>query len=256
MGGARGRRVLGVFPHPDDEAWAAGALLAWCARAGATVHLVCATRGEAGSDREGRAAAGPELAALRSTELARSAAALGCAPPRFLDLPDGGVAPTPAAIHALAAEVTAVRPDLVVTLGDDGGYGHRDHLATTALVDLALAAAGAAPRVLHAVFPRGLFAPVYGRLARSARGRSLLGDVRGEALGVEALAVDLVVEVGPLRAVKLAALAAHRSQLPDGDPLRFLHPGLVTPLLEREWFRVAGGPALPTGTSDAFAGLA
>ncbi|PKN56589.1 MAG: hypothetical protein CVU56_15275 [Deltaproteobacteria bacterium HGW-Deltaproteobacteria-14] len=256
MVGAHGRRVLGVFPHPDDEAWAAGALLARCAQAGAAVHLVCATRGEAGSDREGRAAAGPELAALRTTELACSAAALGCAPPRFLDLPDGAVTTTPAAVEALAAEVTAVRPDLVITLGDDGGYGHRDHLATTALVDLALATAGASPRVLHAVFPRGLFAPVHGRLSCSARGRSLLGEVAGEALGVDARAVQLVVEVGPLRAAKLAALAAHRSQLPDGDPMRFLHPGLVTPLLEREWFRVAGGPALPSGATDPFAGLA
>ncbi|TNF27292.1 MAG: PIG-L family deacetylase, partial [Deltaproteobacteria bacterium] len=56
------RRVLGVFAHPDDEAWSAGALLTRCAQQGAEVHLVCATRGEGGSDRTGRATPGPTLA--------------------------------------------------------------------------------------------------------------------------------------------------------------------------------------------------
>jgi hypothetical protein len=51
-GGDTTRRVLGCFPHPDDEIFAAG-LLAWCADRGAEVHLLTATRGEAGTDRRG-----------------------------------------------------------------------------------------------------------------------------------------------------------------------------------------------------------
>jgi len=252
---ALGRRVLGVFAHPDDEAWSAGALFARCAHDGAEVHLICATRGEGGSDRARRVSTRPELAALRSDELGRAAAAMGCAPPRFLDLPDGGVSADDATRDALARHVSELAPDLVVTLGRDGGYGHNDHLATTALVDLALDALGATPRVLHAVFPRGVFDPVHRRLMRSARGRSLLGPIPGDRLGVDDGAVDLIVPSGPFRAVKLAALTAHLSQLPDGDPFRFLHPGLITPLLEAEWFTVARGPRLPRGATDPFTGL-
>ena len=150
----------------------------------------------------------------------------------------------------------ALAPDLVVTLGPDGGYGHRDHLATTALVSAALTAAGATPRLLHAVFPRGLFDAVRARLRRSPRGIDLLAPHLDELLGTDAAAVHLSVDARPYAALKLAALGAHQSQLPGGDPHQFLSPGLIAPLLEREWYTVASGPALPVGATDPFAGLA
>ena len=144
---------------------------------------------------------------------------------------------------------------MVVSLGDDGAYGHTDHLALTKHIAMALSRSPAqTPRWLHAVFPRDLFAPLRRSLLRSPA-RHLIGAEPEGGLGVDRAAVDLCVELGPLRTRKLAAIAAHRSQLRDADPTSFLWPGLVDRLLEQEWFMVASGPELPAGSSDPFAGL-
>jgi N-acetyl-1-D-myo-inositol-2-amino-2-deoxy-alpha-D-glucopyranoside deacetylase len=50
--------LLGIFPHPDDEAYAAGGAMAKAAASGADVYVLCATRGEAGEVRDERANTG------------------------------------------------------------------------------------------------------------------------------------------------------------------------------------------------------
>src|SRR5690606_3353576 len=130
--------VVGFFPHPDDEAYAAAGTLALCAAAGARVALVCATRGEAGRDRRPQALRGAALGAERSRELARAARAIGSAAPRFLDLSDGAVRADRESVRGLRELLSALAPQLVVTLGRDGAYGHRDHLVCRELLDRAL----------------------------------------------------------------------------------------------------------------------
>lgn len=251
-GPAAGRRVLGCFPHPDDEVFAGG-LLAWCAERGAAVELLCATRGERGFDRRGRLPPGPGLAAVRGDELAASCAALGIAAPRFADLPDGGVAEADraAAVALVAAEIERLRPHLVVTLDGDGAYGHRDHVAWTAIVAEAVRAGGDGdrPRLLHAVFPRRHFA----RLWALARRAGAVVELDPERLGVDVAGADLALDVRALAPRKLAACAAHDSQL-DLAPGSFFRR-LYEPLLEREWYQVAAGAPLPPGATDPFAGL-
>lgn len=245
-------RIVGVFPHPDDEAYAAGGMLAMCARDGATVSIVSATRGEAGRVRGRGALSRDEMAALRTAELEASCRVLGARPPRFLDLPDGDL--DQVGIDRGAVVITAalddIDPHVVVTLGDDGVYGHRDHIACTAMV----AAATTRARVLHAVFPRGVFEPVW-RSVRKARAARLDADFDASAIGVEEADVDLVVNIAPVRAVKLAAIGAHDSQLSGGDPRSFLRPNLIDGLLDREWYIVASGRPLPSGADHPFAGL-
>ncbi len=41
-------KLLAIFAHPDDESFSCGGTLARYADAGASVHLICATRGEEG----------------------------------------------------------------------------------------------------------------------------------------------------------------------------------------------------------------
>ena len=43
------KSLLAIFAHPDDESFCAGGALATLAAAGTEVHLLCLTRGEAGS---------------------------------------------------------------------------------------------------------------------------------------------------------------------------------------------------------------
>ena len=252
IGPAAGRRVLGCFPHPDDEVFAAG-LLAWCAARGAAVEVFCATRGERGADRHGRLPPGAQLAAFRSAELAASCAALGIAAPRFAELPDGGVADADrgAAVALVGAQLERARPHLVVTLDADGAYGHRDHVAWTAIVAAAVRAvdAVARPRLLHAVFPHRHFA----RLWELARRAGVVVDLDPQQLGVDVARADLCLDVRAQAPRKLAACAAHDSQL-DLAPGSFFRR-LIDPLLDREWYDVAAGPPLPAGADDPFAGL-
>jgi LmbE family N-acetylglucosaminyl deacetylase len=242
-----------LFPHPDDESYAAGGLLALAAAGGAEVTVISATRGERGEDRHGAVAPGDALAALRSEELAAACAALGAQPPVFCDLPDGGLATTDrtAAVDKVRAQLIRLRPHVAVSLGIDGAYGHRDHLAWTAIVGAAIDGlpANHSPRWLQAVFPRRLFAPVW-RLAERA---GALGAIEQEALGIDRDAAHLVLDVRPARAQKLAALAAHHSQL-DVRAGSFFDR-LIRPLLDEEWYVVAHGPPLPAGATDPFAGL-
>jgi N-acetyl-1-D-myo-inositol-2-amino-2-deoxy-alpha-D-glucopyranoside deacetylase len=258
-----GLRVLGVFPHPDDESFSAGGLLALAAAGGAEVTVACATAGEAGVLRGAAADSGHPVGEVRAAELAAACQALGAWPPRLLGLPDGGLASIDgAAGQAQVAGVLAdVRPHLVVTLGPDGAYGHADHLACTAWVRAAVAAMAPAerPRLLLAVFPQGMFAPVWQRL-RAWPGLAIASEIEAASLGVPAAAADLRLDIRAVAARKHAALAAHRSQLPDGDPMSFLAPALpgsaMVQLMAEEWFVHADGPPLPAGAESALAGLA
>jgi N-acetyl-1-D-myo-inositol-2-amino-2-deoxy-alpha-D-glucopyranoside deacetylase len=250
------RRVLGLFPHPDDEAYAAGGTLALCARGGAAVTIACATRGESGRDRTDRNRAADALGALRARELDTSCRLLGAGAPVILGLPDGGLAATDrAAAATLVRNVVArVRPHVVITLGRDGVYGAIDHRAWTGIVTAALAPWSPAVRVLHAAFPRGLFDSLY-RALRRAGGTPAVVDPEAATLGADPGQVHLRITIDAVRDRKVAAVAAHRSQLRGGDPRSFLRPGLLDALLSEEWFIADAGPPVPPGAADVFAGL-
>ncbi len=60
------RILLAVFAHPDDETFRPGGTLAWLAQRDVRVHLLTATRGEAGSCGEPPLCAPDELPAVRA----------------------------------------------------------------------------------------------------------------------------------------------------------------------------------------------
>ena len=246
--------MLFFAPHPDDEAWAAGATLADLAAAGAIVQVVFATDGEAGIDRRREStavAAGcvADLADTRRAEAVAASAILGAQAPRFLGLPDGDldrVDGLAAIVHAAIAEHAA---DVVLSFGRDGGYPHRDHIALAAAVAQAIACprgdddSAAAPTLLCAVFGRGVFAPLLAKM-RKGRGAALLAthladDRLGEPLRGPAARRHLSVVVEPWRAAKNAAIAAHRSQLVGGETLTLLGPSVMNALFDAERWRAA-----------------
>ena len=49
-------KILGIFAHPDDETLCVGGTLAKYANAGAQIHVVSLTKGEAGQIRDASAA--------------------------------------------------------------------------------------------------------------------------------------------------------------------------------------------------------
>jgi len=73
----------------------------------------------------------------------------------------------------------------------------------------------------------------------------VLVDQGEEALGNDPADLALNVDISSVRRQKLAAIAAHRSQLLDGDPMKFFGGAVVPRLLDREGFvRVAGSVEL------------
>ena len=148
-------RVLGIFAHPDDEVFCVGGTIALCAAAGADTAIVSLTRGEAGQIRDGAVATRRTLGTVRLAELDLSAGALGVQDVTCLDLGDGRLAQQPLVDVARTAweAIERFRPDVVVTFGPDGAYGHPDHVTSCLATVQAVRSMAEPPRLLHAQFP-------------------------------------------------------------------------------------------------------
>jgi len=108
-----GRGLLIVAPHPDDETFGCGSLIARAAAAGDTVTVVVASDGArcTASDRIGPA----ELAALRQSELYEACARLGVTEVVELGHPDGSLPQRTGLATELAGLVRSRRPGIVLT---------------------------------------------------------------------------------------------------------------------------------------------
>jgi LmbE family N-acetylglucosaminyl deacetylase len=132
-------RLLGIFAHPDDETFCAGGTFARYAEQGAEIMVVSATRGQAGQIRDAAVGNRRTIAAVREAELRLACKRLGITKVRCLDYVDGTLAD--AEFSVLVDEVAEVicefRPDVVITFGPDGGYGHPDHVTISAVATAA-----------------------------------------------------------------------------------------------------------------------
>ena len=278
--------LLCVHAHPDDEAITTGGILAKAADEGLRVAVVTCTAGERGEIRlpgADAAAVRPGLGALRTAELARALDVLGAGPPRLLGYADSGHpagrhegafwhAPFDEAVGRLVAHVRALRPDVVVTYDAFGVYGHPDHVqahrVTLAAVEAAACGrlfpeagpAWRARRLYLATFPRSLV--VEGVRLLAARGLpDVLGSEDEPSMGTPDAEIAAAVDVRPWLDRKLAALAAHESQVGPGSLFRLLPDDLRAAALGTEWFirhgagHGAGNGATAAREHDLFAGL-
>lgn len=148
----QGFRALLVHAHPDDETINNGATMALYAALGATVTLVTCTRGEEGEVLVPElshlsASATDGLGAHRVTELALAMKELGITDHRFLGeghklYRDSGMMGTEPnnrpdvfwqaeleeAADLLVHVIDEVKPHVLITYDEFGGYGHPDHI--------------------------------------------------------------------------------------------------------------------------------
>jgi LmbE family N-acetylglucosaminyl deacetylase len=220
-GDLRDRSLLAVFAHPDDESVSCGGLLAWCAELGVQVSLLCLTHGE-----HGPGAARPEdLRAIRARELQAAADCLGVTTRVLLDYEDGMLpwidrAGLEADIHAA---ISRLRPDVVVTFGEDGLYWHPDHIAVHEATTAVVAAMADAPALFYVTMPAGSMPAVVAHAAAEHARRGLegpppariFGISEAPAFGASAAPPTLIVHTGEFAARKLAAIRSHQSQLAD-----------------------------------------
>lgn len=149
------RALLAVLAHPDDESFGPGGTLAKYARAGVEVHIAIATDGAAGSVAEGYEDSRSELAAVRTKELEAAVKILG-GTLYMLNYRDSGYVGDPANEHPEAfinADMTEatgrivqlireIRPQVVLTHDETGGYLHPDHIMCWKITKPAFEVAG------------------------------------------------------------------------------------------------------------------
>jgi LmbE family N-acetylglucosaminyl deacetylase len=137
-------KLLAVFPHPDDETLGLGSTLARYSTEGVETYLVCATRGERGwFDSEGPDPGHAEVGRIREAELRCAAEHLGIHEVSFLDYVDGDVdqANAEEIIGKLVSHIRRIKPQVIVSFGPDGAYGHPDHIALSQFTNAALVCA-------------------------------------------------------------------------------------------------------------------
>jgi mycothiol S-conjugate amidase len=149
------KRLLVALAHPDDESFGPGGTLARYASEG-QVHLLCATRGEAGTVDDHLLQGYSDIAALRTAELECARVKLGVQSVEYLGYRDSGMAgsetsrhpactamaPTETVAAQVVAKIRQFTPQVVLTFDQYGGYGHPDHIAIQRATVLAFHAAG------------------------------------------------------------------------------------------------------------------
>jgi LmbE family N-acetylglucosaminyl deacetylase len=204
---ARPERLLGIWAHPDDEAYLSAGLMADVVARGGHVTVVVMTDGE-----QGFAADDPrtldERSRLRRTEMHEAMAVIGVDDVRFLSVPDGFVArvDTDLLVTALIEVMAEVRPDLTITFGPDGITGHDDHIAAGHAATAAWMDHGGGG-LLYGIHAAGFLDEW--RVVHDGLGIWMNGEPEGCAAAELELVVDLD---GEALVRKRAVLACHGSQ--------------------------------------------
>jgi LmbE family N-acetylglucosaminyl deacetylase len=232
-----------VLAHPDDESLGVGGTLAKYASEGVDVFLVTATRGDGGRFR-GHAQndhqhPGPSaLAEIREAELRAAASVLGVREVTILDYRDQNLdrASPREAVAAIVGHIRRVQPDVMVTFGPDGAYGHPDHVAISQFTTAAIVAAAdpafacdgkQAPRA-HAVSKLYYIAwPESAWKAYQSAFRKLISTVDGverQAVPWPDWAITTVIDTRSFWPTVWQAICCHDSQVVAYERLKDLSP--------------------------------
>lgn len=133
-------KILAISAHPDDDIIFSGGSLAMYAEQGHSVYILYTTRGQGGEVGDPPLATRENLGAVREQEAREAARALGAKEVDFLPYIDPymEIDGTPLPIDVSFDEFTEsirshmgiVKPDLVLTHGSNGEYGHPQHIYT------------------------------------------------------------------------------------------------------------------------------
>jgi LmbE family N-acetylglucosaminyl deacetylase len=194
--------ILVVSAHPDDETLFAGGTLAMYAEKGHRVFILETTRGQGGEIGEPPLTTRENLAAFREQEVRKAARTLGVEDIFFLPYIDpymqiNGIArrievPLTDFAAAIGGYVQKIEPDLVITHGSNGEYGHPQHVYTHRATRLAL----------NSGRPNTALISWSAWHKPAERERILNKDDPA----------DMIYDITPWHAIKVAAALCHRTQ--------------------------------------------
>ena len=257
------RTIMTILAHPDDETFAFSGTLAKYAAQGAQVICVCSTRGEGGDISDLSDATKETLGQVREAELRAAAAIIGAKEVIFLDYIDG-------TLHTVDFDelvgkavrlIRQYRPDVLISFGPDGVYGHLDHITMSkaALAAWHAAADAAAypeqladgslvphlaDRLYYFIFARGNVTRQMRRavelgVPRVGWADDLLNEVtatadtrwgnvahEGATLGLPDEYVNTAIDIRGYGGHKHNAIMCHRTQLHTHVPERHFNPDI------------------------------
>ncbi|WP_342841599.1 PIG-L family deacetylase [Candidatus Lucifugimonas marina] len=276
------RRLLCVVAHPDDETFGSGSTLIKYAAEGASVFTSCATRGDVGEIAD-RSDATPEtLSAVREQEYYDAGKVMGVKQSILYGFRDSGMAGSPDNDHPNAYikvpmdEVVAkvvdtireLKPQVVFTFDEGGGYGHPDHIHASEATKLAYFAAGdpsyegstlepwKPSKLYYHGFPRSMMRKWFAAFAE-ADPDSDLAKLDPEEMGVPDETLTTELDISAHAETRRKAIEVHQTQYSPLD--RMPSPELEADFLNTDFF-IRVDPPLADGESgivetDLFEGL-
>ncbi len=223
------RVLLAVVAHPDDEAFGMGGTLARYAAAGCAVYVATATRGEAGQI-AGETATPANLPLVRERELRCACRAYGVHPPIFLDYLDGQLPMVHQgqAVGKVVRVIRELQPDVMITFGPDGIYGHYDHIAVHRWATIAYDLANdpdCFPGQLEGECRPHQVRKLYYQVlpeeeleewrAQGQRPVVMMDDVPFPMIGWKRGDITTVIDISAHAEAKMAGMVCHRSQIGD-----------------------------------------
>lgn len=265
--------LVAIFAHPDDEAFGTGGSLTKYVKQGVDVHVVVATRGEAGAIANPAVEATQPMSLLREEELRRACACYGVEHLHLLGYVDGqtAIVPPSEAVFKLVKLLRQIKPQVVVTFGPEGIYGHFDHLVvhrwSTAAVQLAADShhwpeAGSAHQVAKLYYRATQQAQVDQMTERFGRDVILMDGIPFPFTGYPMEQITTVIDIRDYVEQKLSAIRCYASQFgPDTPILQNGFNPLSVPWFWQETFILAkhnGAEPAPTNNQkegDLFTGV-
>jgi len=282
------KRLLLVHAHPDDETINNGVTMAKYAKDGAQVTLVTCTRGEEGevlvaelsdlaSDKDDK------LGQHREIELKDAMAHLGITDFRFLGAPnkkwrDSGMMGTPQndrkdvfwqsdleeAANELVKIILEIKPQVLITYDEFGGYGHPDHIKAHRVAMRAAEIAEINGWKIEKIY--------WNTMPRSViqMGIEKMKEIGSDFFGAESVddlpfakpdeLVTAVVHASEFVPQKLAAMKAHATQIAVDGPFFALSNNLGLSVWGDEYYTIVKGEkAAPFDENgrelDIFAGI-
>jgi LmbE family N-acetylglucosaminyl deacetylase len=262
--------LVAIYAHPDDEAFGTGGTLSKYAREGVDIHLITATLGEAGQIANPQMTFAQPISVVREQELRCACQHYGVKELHLLGYIDGQttIVPQNEAVYKIVKLLRSIKPQVVITFGPDGVYGHYDHLAVhrwaTAAVKLAAEnecweEAGPVHRVSKLYYRTLPQEQVDAMIKMMGRDYVPMDGIPFPFVGYPMEQITTVIDVSKYIRAKLRGIRCHASQLgPD------MYPEDAEPdeFLTKETYILAQcNPSLQTAIAggqkedDLFAGL-
>ena len=280
-----GYRILLVHAHPDDETINNGATMALYAALGAQVTLITCTRGEEGE------VLTPELTHLSSSEtdslgehreieLANAMKALGVTDFRFLAEGEGkyrdsgmmGTEPNnradvfwqadlEEASDYLVKVIDEVKPHILITYDEIGGYGHPDHIqAHRVAMRASEKSKWQIQKIYWNTMPKSVLAESMAKMKELGSDFFGADNVDDLPFAKEDSFVTTLIDGNSYVDAKMAAMKAHHTQISLDGPFFALSNNLGLQVWGHEYYTLVKGeksaPFDANGReSDLFSGV-